>query len=538
MDKNVYQKRRKNLESRLIGVLAIFAQLIYIYAIVKGFNSDYPVISSIFIGFQLIAFLCFILYVFNNWTIKVPGRKVLKEGYEQKVAVIIPTWSEPVSMVKSTVLSVINQDYPIEKLLIVVSDDSRNPEMLRMVYEVATENSKLEILYNNPPTKGSIFRQGEAKSGNLNSAFRLIQDKYPDIEYIETRDADDLVGSKEFLRDTVGQLMSDSSLAYVQTVKKLISSSGDPFGNKEEVFFKSLMLYKNGANAAFPCGSGLVWKKTALLDIGGFPEWNLVEDFQSGAEALRKGWHSMYLPITGAVGQTSPEDIPNMYKQRGTWAMDSFRFFFWGNKKGLNLRQRLHFAESAINYMLSIGTYFYAFLPAVLLVFRILPVRFTDFEFGLLQITQILSVIVFTMCLAGRGDISIGAVMKSTQTLLGNFPVLLKSLVLTIVYGPNRKPNYKVTRKKNKQGIYILYVLPQILLVGVLIASIIINVKESTSVANIDASNILWALYFIYIYKQVILNSVFKWTNMFRKNTDELQHPRYEPKLLMRLKQG
>ena len=54
-----------------------------------------------------------------------------------------------------------------------------------------------------------------------------------------------------------------------------------------------------------------------------FPTWNLVEDLQSGVEALRRGWRGLYLPIVGAVPQHSPEDVPSVYKQRGTWAVDT-----------------------------------------------------------------------------------------------------------------------------------------------------------------------------------------------------------------------
>ncbi len=53
----------------------------------------------------------------------------------------------------------------------------------------------------------------------------------------------------------------------------------------------------------------------------------------------------MYLPIVGAVGQHAPEDLPNVYKQRGTWALDTVRLMLWGDLRGLTLRQRAHFAE-------------------------------------------------------------------------------------------------------------------------------------------------------------------------------------------------
>jgi cellulose synthase (UDP-forming) len=60
-----------------------------------------------------------------------------------------------------------------------------------------------------------------------------------------------------------------------------------------------------------------MWRRAVLVDSGGFPTCNLVEDLQSGVEVLRRGWHGLFLPIVGAIAQHSPEDLPNVYKQRG-----------------------------------------------------------------------------------------------------------------------------------------------------------------------------------------------------------------------------
>jgi cellulose synthase (UDP-forming) len=75
----------------------------------------------------------------------------------------------------------------------------------------------------------------------------------------------------------------------VQTIKQAQVSAGDPFNNWEPMFYRGQMLARNAANAVFPCGSGLVWRRSALREIGEFPTWNLVEDVQSGLEALRLG---------------------------------------------------------------------------------------------------------------------------------------------------------------------------------------------------------------------------------------------------------
>ena len=51
------------------------------------------------------------------------------------------------------------------------------------------------------------------------------------------------------------------------------------------------------------------------------------------------------------MGQHSPEDVPNVYKQRGTWAIDTVRLMIWGDLRGLNLRQRAQFYELLFYYL-------------------------------------------------------------------------------------------------------------------------------------------------------------------------------------------
>lgn len=159
-----------------------------------------------------------------------------------------------------------------------------------------------------------------------------------DIQYIETRDADDEVGHPDFLRHALAHLIHNTDAAYVQTIKEVATTPGDPFGNLEGFFYRSLMLSKNKTKSVFPCGSGLVWRKDALVSIGGFPIWNVVEDFQSGAEAMRRGWRGIFIPIVGAIGQVSPEDIEACIS-KGTWALDSIRYMLYGDKSGMNIRQ-------------------------------------------------------------------------------------------------------------------------------------------------------------------------------------------------------
>src|SRR5829696_1410509 len=297
------------------------------------------------------------LSVFNAWSRRVPDRRPAAAGAEPPVGVIIPTCGEALPMVLRTVVSVLQQDWPRDRMTIVVSDDGHDPELEAAI-------GRLPVVYHAPPPRDAPGRDGAAKAGNLNSALTMLDATHPEIAYIETRDADDEMGTTSFLREVVGQLQADDRLAFVQTIKEAQVSAGDPFNNRESMFYRGQMLARNAAHAAFPCGSGVVWRWTALREIGDFPTWNLVEDLQSGVEALCRGRHGVYLPIVGAVGQHSPEDVPNVYKQRGTWAIDTVRLMTWGHLGGLRLRQRAHFAEILAFYLNAFTVLVY--MPSIL----------------------------------------------------------------------------------------------------------------------------------------------------------------------------
>ncbi len=199
----------------------------------------------------------------------------------------------------------------------------------KMVNRLALEYPRRASATTGPPpraTRAATARRRPATSTRRSRGSRA------GIELIETRDADDLVGDRRFLREAVGQLLAHERLAFVQTVKSGEVHRGDPFDNLQPHFFGCAMASRYAANAVFPCGSGVVWRRAALSDIGDFPTWNLVEDLQSGIEALRRGWDGCYLPIVGAYAQHSPEDLPNFVKQRGTWALDTMRLMLWAPK--------------------------------------------------------------------------------------------------------------------------------------------------------------------------------------------------------------
>ena len=294
---------RRQWPIRVSGALVLALMLFYVPWLFAHLDTATPWLAWPFLLANLLSAACVTLSVVNGWSTKVTPRRPIAGPDAPEVAVIIPTWGEPVPMVLRTVLSVLEQDYPRDRLHLVVSDDAHNPAL-------AAALEGLSVVYHEPPPRNAPGRDGAAKVGNLNSALDMVLSRFPSVEHIETRDADDEIGTHNFLRHTVGQLEFDRRLAFVQTVKEAQVSAGDPFVNLDGQFYRCQMLSRNAANAVFPCGSGLVWRRAALEDIGGFPAWNLVEDLQSGVEALRRGWRAAISRSSARLLSTARRTLP------------------------------------------------------------------------------------------------------------------------------------------------------------------------------------------------------------------------------------
>ncbi|HUQ85305.1 MAG TPA: glycosyltransferase family 2 protein [Candidatus Limnocylindrales bacterium] len=494
---------------RTVGIV-LFGIIIWnLIWVINVFNPRAPLLSSIFIiGFGMTCF-SYIISIMTNWGYKIPTARHLLDGQEPEVAVLIPTYGEPVDMVIRTIESVIDQDWPHDKLVIAVGDDGRNEDLNNAIIKLSS-STPVKIIYHTPYPKGHLLRMGEAKAGNLNSLLRFILKEFPDIEFIETRDADDLVGSKLFLKYCLGQLIDDRSISFVQTIKECQTSNGDPFSNMESVFYRQVMFSRHSSNAVFPCGSGLVWRLRELRRIGGFPHWNLVEDLQSGYEILLLGGKGCYLPIVGAVGQIAPEDIPNFYKQRGTWALDTLRLFFWKNPlftNKLTVGQKLHFLELEYSYILSFAVFIYVIIISISLFFNIAPLVASKESYLSHTLTLIIAIEIFNYVRI-RG-ISYKYLWRSRRIWIGLSPVFAISTIKALLFGPYKKPAYKVTRKSHMHSWYWQETITQYLIIIVLSSGIIYRMTKGNIDSIFGYESIAWALFFIYGYSQVVKNSWF-----------------------------
>ena len=394
------------------------------------------------------------------------------------IAAVVPTYGEPYEILEKTILSLKQLDYPAERLCILISDDGHREEV-----------RSLARLHNVDYNLGS---KKDAKAGNLNAACQYLADHYPQASLILTQDADELI-HPAFLKKTVGYF-EDESVAFVQTPKEALTPKGDPFGNRDRVFYDILQPGRNGSGAAFSCGSGAIWRLSAIRSIGGFATWNIVEDLTTSYYLHSAGYKSEYHNQVLTVG-LSPDDIPGMLKQRGTWAADTWRLFLFDNplrKQGLSIRQRLQYLELGLFYVASVFLIpLLMFTPALSLALdQYLPIE------GSALIPWLIISFLYYITLA-RGRVLF--ILRMWQYWIGHWPTYTRALWVAL-RSRNKKPTYKVTRKTRENGFYGHLLWPQFLYIFAgfgLIAKTVYNFDRVDPSAQI--TNVCILLYFMFM---------------------------------------
>ncbi len=484
MKKTIDQDRR----AHAAGIALLITTAWFLPWLLAHADLSKPWLSIPFVAATLVVVAASLVSIINRWQRAVPVRTPAPVGSEPMVAVIIPTLGEPLALLEATVRSVLAQDWPSERLWLLVSDDGSDDRVRELVNELALDYPRTRLRYHRPPGKGDPTRRGDAKAGNLNSALTVVP---AEIDFIETRDADDLVGDRHFLRETVGQLLAAERLAFVQTAKAGRVSAHDPFDNQQPHFFQCAMLSRYAANAVFPCGSGVVWRREALDEIGDFPTWNLVEDLQSGLEALRLGWEGCYLPILGAYAQHSPEDLPNFIKQRGTWALDTVRLTLWAPKSGLSLRQRLQFYELGLFYMQGPATLVFLFAPVLGFALHLYPVVTTTSDF-VVHFWPFAACLELYLVLVHR-PMSFEQIWRARLVWAGLCFVYARACLLALLGGRDGKPRYVVTRKENQHAWHWRPIVPHVVLLVILVGSMAWSLAHRGLLSSFDVGSAYWA---------------------------------------------
>lgn len=307
--------------------------------------------------------LCqFCFFTYQSWspTERQPAPITRYPTVDMMVTVV----DEPLSILRQTLIGCLAQEYPKDRFRVHVLDDGHRPEAKALA-------ASLGCGYIRRPD-----RPRHAKAGNLNHALRQT-----DGELVAVFDVDH-VPARTFLKETVG-FFDDPKVAIVQTPHHFYNPDifqrnlrvGEFVKNEQALFFRALQAGRDAHNSAFFAGSGGLFRRRPLEEIGGFQTQTITEDIHTSMNLHARGYKSCYLNRVLSAG-LMPETFEGYLKQRKRWAMGCIQVLLRDNpltKPGLSLAQRIDYLGSVFYFFFGLPRLICLIAPLSSLLFSTPP---------------------------------------------------------------------------------------------------------------------------------------------------------------------
>ena len=359
---------KKRSISVIMVVMSVLLSTRYIYFRLTQtlhFNSEIETIlgMGLFLAELYVWVMLLLSYLQTVWPLK---RELVQLPDDMElwptVDVYIPTYNEPLDVVRDTVLAAQCMDYPRDKMKIYLLDDGKRSEFAVFAADAGV---------------GYITRNdnAHAKAGNLNHAMKLTNG-----ELICVFDCDH-VATRIFLQATVGGFLKDPKLALVQTPHYFYSpdpfernlSVGRNIPNEGALFYGPIQRGNDNWNATFFCGSCAVIRRSALEEIGGFAVETVTEDAHTALKMQRLGWGSAFIDIPLAAGLATERLVLHVI-QRTRWARGMTQIFRLDNPlfgRGLTIQQRLCYLSAMLYYQFALPRIAFVTAPLAYLLFNL-----------------------------------------------------------------------------------------------------------------------------------------------------------------------
>jgi len=303
--------------------------------------------------------------IFDKRAIKAAGLRglphlwpILLNGKEISVDVFITVYGEERSKIRATAAAAMAIKGKHRTWIL---DDGRSDDVQALAEELGCHYVRR-------------LSSNGAKAGNINHALSITRG-----EFFCVFDAD-FVPKPEFLIETV-PFFVNSNVAFVQTPQtygNLINMVSRGAGYMQAVFYKFIQPGRNHFNAAFCVGTNVIFRRAAINDIGGIYTDSKSEDVWTSLMLHERGWKTIYIPKTLAVGD-APETIEAYTKQQLRWATGGFEIMLTHNplspRRKLTTDQRIMYLVTATHYLTGIAPALLLLVPPLEIFFDLRPVN-------------------------------------------------------------------------------------------------------------------------------------------------------------------
>jgi cellulose synthase (UDP-forming) len=359
------ESARSRRMAHLGGIAAIGALIAYLtwriaYTLpVGGWNLA---IAWLLVSFEALPLVGLVVKGFTLWSIDSPAPEpVTSAPGGLRVAVLIPTYNEPLEVLAPTVAAACELAPTHETWVL---DDGNRDWVAEMCAALGARYVKRPV-------------HDHAKAGNLNHALDLIAAEDAagtgGIDIIAVLDCDH-VPLPTFLTATLGWF-ADEELALVQGPQSFYNHGAfddDGITGEQGLFFNVLMPARHHAGAGpFWCGSTSLLRVKALREIGGVATETITEDMHTTLKLIRVGWKTAYHHQTLAVG-LAPATPEQYLLQRRRWGMGAMQTLtlerLWAAKQWMSWRNFHEYLNGTLWWLEGIATLVAFIVPTAVMM--------------------------------------------------------------------------------------------------------------------------------------------------------------------------
>ncbi|MDP3284264.1 MAG: glycosyltransferase family 2 protein [Desulfobacterales bacterium] len=445
------------------------------------------------------------------------------------VAIIVSSFKEPLPVVEDTLLSFYNLTYPNKRIYFL--DDTRydlpvdDHESMKS-YRLAIDDLCRRIGVN-------LFRRKwrGAKAGMVNDFLDFLEGRpkdgfefYPfsgeekkDTEkYIIIFDADQNP-FPNFVEPLVAKMEADLKLAFIQTPQYYTNFEQNRVANasglQQAVFYEYICEGKSIQDAMFCCGTNVIFSREALMDVGGFDESSVTEDFATSLKFHMNGWKSAYHSDVLAFGM-GPEDLGGYFKQQFRWALGTVGLLrqilahFIRNPRKLPFIKWWEYFLSSTHYFIGLVFLILVICPILYLFFGV-PTYFARPEIYVIFFLPYIGITIYTFFQTLRErQYRPWDIVKGQLLMAITFPVYIKAS-LCALFG--YKGRFVVTPKGSSAALPLRDLWAQLILAALSFSAVVWGINrliyEREPIAALIV-NMVWCLYHF-----MILSSVFYFNN-------------------------
>ncbi len=276
--------------------------------------------ASLLLLLDLAAFLVWNSNV--NYVSDVMGRTrrsrplpVADPAYQPFVSLHTPAYNEPPELLIETIKALEQIDYPNYEI-VVVDNNTKDPAIYGPVEEYCRDRERVKFVH--------VAPWPGYKAGACNLALRQYTD--PRAEIIGLVDADDIV--KPYYLKEVVPYFCDESLGFIQTFEGNRDYEGSGYYtacvDSYQGFYLAVMSSRNERNTVPFVGTMGMFRREALMGVGGWNEWCICEDTEASLRVLKAGWSGLYIPRCFGRGIVPPT-FAGLNTQRHRWCFGAMQ---------------------------------------------------------------------------------------------------------------------------------------------------------------------------------------------------------------------